>query len=631
MAAELTLQVSAVEGSADAAANTSRVRIDLAITTTLGTWSHDYTTHGYIKLDGTQIVDLNGKWVDINTTTALYSGEHTVSHDVDGTKSVTVEAGFDMNTTYTGWSYATKTLALPDIPRASSVEMGGITLGADNTITIRAAATAFTHTLSYTLGDVTDTVCSGVSGGTVHWKPDISLCEQIRDATSGTGTLTLITYSGGNEIGRSSCAFTAYVPSAVVPSVEAVQVSPVNDKAAFREWGVYVKGYSRIGFSVTAQGAYGSAVTGGTFTCAGQTVTALSGTTGLVGAAGTFTPSATVKDSRQRTSATYSGSVLTVYDYAVPTISASYARRADASGMAQESGTYIAVQCTAACASVGGRNSVSLRVRTRYAGGSWSGYTQLQNGVQTVLSGFSAQRSYEVELSAEDALGECKTVVYAIPTEAVAFMLTDGGEGASFGKYAEHSGLDMGWDIHMNGNRVTGLAAPTAQGDALPLGYADSQYAPGSHVSDQSNPHGVTAAQVGAREDTWLPTAAQVGAAPAVADADCPECYYRTVDGVREWLNPPMVIGTEYRTTERWRGAVVYARAVNVGYVSAGSQSFAHNCAMSQPISADVYNNSSELLTGYSGITNLTVSRTHVHMSGSSPFGDITFFLKYTK
>ena len=33
MAAELTLQVSAVEGSADAAANTSRVRIDLAITT----------------------------------------------------------------------------------------------------------------------------------------------------------------------------------------------------------------------------------------------------------------------------------------------------------------------------------------------------------------------------------------------------------------------------------------------------------------------------------------------------------------------------------------------------------------------------------------------------------------------
>ena len=72
-------------------------------------------------------------------------------------------------------------------------------------------------------------------------------------------------------------------------------------------------------------------------------------------------------------------------------------------------------------------------------------------------------------------------------------------------------------------------------------------------------------------------------------------------------------------------------RGVNVGYVSAGSQSFAHNCAMSQPISADVYNNSCELLTGYSGITNLTVSTTHVHMTGSNPFGDITFHLKYTK
>lgn len=98
-----------------------------------------------------------------------------------------------------------------------------------------------------------------------------------------------------------------------------------------------------------------------------------------------------------------------------------------------------------------------------------------------------------------------------------------------------------------------------------------------------------------------------------------------------EWECPPMLLGVEYRTTERWRGAAVYARAVNVGYVSAGNRSFAHNCAMSQPISADVYNNSCELLTGYSGITNLTVSRTHVHMSCSNDFGDITFYLKYTK
>lgn len=47
--------------------------------------------------------------------------------------------------------------------------------------------------------------------------------------------------------------------------------------------------------------------------------------------------------------------------------------------------------------------------------------------------------------------------------------------------------------------------------------------------------------------------------------AEYPGCYYRTVDGVTEWLNPPMVLGTEYRTIERFKGNVVYAKAVNFG------------------------------------------------------------------
>ena len=36
-----------------------------------------------------------------------------------------------------------------------------------------------------------------------------------------------------------------------------------------------------------------------------------------------------------------------------------------------------------------------------------------------------------------------------------------------------------------------------------------------AHTGDTQNPHGVTAAQVGARPDTWMPTAADIGADPA--------------------------------------------------------------------------------------------------------------------
>ena len=51
-------------------------------------------------------------------------------------------------------------------------------------------------------------------------------------------------------------------------------------------------------------------------------------------------------------------------------------------------------------------------------------------------------------------------------------------------------------------------------------------------------------------------------------------CYYRMVNGIREWFNPPMVIGTEYRTTRRYKGSPVYVMAVSLGTMpsSSGSQ-----------------------------------------------------------
>ena len=46
---------------------------------------------------------------------------------------------------------------------------------------------------------------------------------------------------------------------------------------------------------------------------------------------------------------------------------------------------------------------------------------------------------------------------------------------------------------------------------------------------------------------------------------DYPGCYYRMVDGVTEWINPPMHLGVEYRTTERYNGKPVYTKLVDCG------------------------------------------------------------------
>ena len=83
------------------------------------------------------------------------------------------------------------------------------------------------------------------------------------------------------------------------------------------------------------------------------------------------------------------------------------------------------------------------------------------------------------------------------------------------------------YELHLyHVRREPGAAAVTASGitdlrkDANYCGLmADSvtviNTIPTSHELDRKNPHKVTAAQVGARPDTWMPTAAQVGAVTA--------------------------------------------------------------------------------------------------------------------
>ena len=144
-----------------------------------------------------------------------------------------------------------------------------------------------------------------------------------------------------------------------------------------------------------------------------------------------------------------------------------------------------------------------------------------------------------------------------------------------------------------------------------------------SHYGNNTNPHSVTAEQVGARPNTWMPTAADVGAAPAgfglgetvkwifapetLADyihsgfyswssgvSDAPfyagsmivikrsaeyafqvafrDDITRTEMAVRkltvttwtpwEWINPPMAFGTEYRTTKKYNGKPVYTKVI---------------------------------------------------------------------
>lgn len=71
-------------------------------------------------------------------------------------------------------------------------------------------------------------------------------------------------------------------------------------------------------------------------------------------------------------------------------------------------------------------------------------------------------------------------------------------------------------------------------------------------------------------------TRSLLGVAPGTESTASLNCYYRTVDGVTEWINPPMYPNAEYRTTERYGNKPVYAKriylsALGAAYSNAGT------------------------------------------------------------
>ena len=68
-----------------------------------------------------------------------------------------------------------------------------------------------------------------------------------------------------------------------------------------------------------------------------------------------------------------------------------------------------------------------------------------------------------------------------------------------------------------------------------------------------------------AQVDQLEHTAQEIDDGIGFESTDYPGCYYRTVDGAVEWFNPPMLLGDEYRTTERYQGKPVYVSLIDCG------------------------------------------------------------------
>jgi hypothetical protein len=378
------------------------------------------------NLYGTQILD---QW----TTT--------ITHNADGTKSVTASGSFSAGGGNIGSaSTGTKTLVLTTIPRATTPTITGgtaLTLNGPTTqtnaytINLPRASTSFTHDMTYTFGALTGQTAglSPATGATTSatFTPPIGLMAQFPSTATGSGVLTVVTKNGATVIGTKTLAFTATGDSTTGPTWSSITLAEATTTPNVNTLiGKFVKGVSKLTGTINSPaGIQGATITAKQFTVGPETVPfipvsdASETMTGYVNTSGTGLnfPFA-ITDSRGKVQ---TGNVTAdVLNYALPTLSGVTVQRATSGGVADSNGTYIRVALTAGATSLLNaavqKNRLTVKAYTSPKGANtWTLRATAVNASTTLTyntpfyfdqsgSAFDVSLAYDVRVEVSDVL-----------------------------------------------------------------------------------------------------------------------------------------------------------------------------------------------------------------------------------
>ena len=458
-------KITVTQNSQNVTNNTSNVTVSVRFYRT----NTGYTTYGtgtvYCKINGTTYsAAVTPDEKITNSGIVLFTKTLNISHNTDGTKTLTTSAWISLNTPLTS-SEQSYSQTLTTIPRATtpSINVSSVALGGSITISMPRASSSFTHTLRYNFAGQTGTIGTGL-GTSTTWTVPLSLASQIPNTTSGILTVSCDTYSGSTKIGTKTDTVTCTVPASVVPTISSIAVSEgvsgLNAKI-----GAFVQGQSKINVTITASGAYGSTISNYVSKFGSSSFNGASFTISNVNTSGSVTLSVTVKDSRGRTAT--ATQTITVLPYSIPQINSFTGIRCDQNGTADEDGQYVQLSYDYAISALNNNNDKTITIAYKLtSASSWttlkteSNYSADTTYVPSTV--FSVDNSYDFKITVADYF---KTVSYEIEV-TTAFTLVDysaGGKGMAIGKVAETENLlEIALPVSFSGSEWVDLTLDSA-------------------------------------------------------------------------------------------------------------------------------------------------------------------------
>lgn len=422
---QLRLDYSSAQNQAK---NQSTITLDLWIYDGTGYSQNESSNEAYYILQGTKV--WNPYYYSSTGWYKLGSKTITVDHNSDGSKTVTLSASWDcgFDSSYTPRHLSlSETVTLPTIPRAATLSYGAMTMGTAATIKITPPVSGATSTITYKFGSASGTIVTKTSAASVSWTPPKSLAAQIPNSASGTGTLTVETYSGSTKLGSRAYTVTISVPSTMTPTLTVALSDPTGRADTY---GGYIQSKSRLKVELTAAGVQGSTIKSYAIKV-GDILSATSdtATSGYLPASGSLTVTASATDSRGRTKTVTK--TVTVTPYVSPTISALKVVRCKANGTEDPTGAYAKATFSGAITALGSKNTAAYRVEKRETGTeTWSTVATAAAGQYSptdvsVVFAAAANKKYDVRMVAVDAFESLASSSRFLPAAYTSMHIAD--------------------------------------------------------------------------------------------------------------------------------------------------------------------------------------------------------------
>lgn len=435
------------------------------------TWTYGNISNLSVWLNGSSVHSSHPDYDTSGEEVILASGEVTVPHNSDGTKTMSVWASFDPNNGVHGNITISTNYTFDKIPRSSQISSleGNRNLGSLHTVIFERKVNSFTHQVWYRVFG-SEWIDLGKNHTTsVSFTPSLDLARHLPKSSSGLMDICVRTYNGSTQIGSDvySNGWHFKIPDSVKPTFTGLSLTDMNTVARRLLGGndfLQIISDIQVNFN-NASGAYGSTITGYRAEIVNRkmVVTKNGGSFGIMNFSGLATIRAYVVDSRGKQSDT-KDITINVIEYYAPSFSFSalrtrgnpntlqVLRNARIAPIMQSGKQRNVMSLTFKVAQIGNENFTD---DNGSASGNFTSVHTLTNSAANMAGNYPSNKSFVIIGKLEDKFTSVEFSA-TVATESVVMSYDKNGR-VGIGKVAEFGkpgSLDVLGDIYSNNKPI---------------------------------------------------------------------------------------------------------------------------------------------------------------------------------